>query len=109
MKRKICIVFIFGLAMIGSLCGCGKEENEVKSSYEELDVEYTLNEDSTYTCRGNTYKYKMDISGMDGDSQVTFVVLTNDVDIKFEDVSGSLKKAEISIEESPKFVILGWY
>lgn len=109
MKRRICIVCLFVLAVICTLCGCSKEENEKKSSYEKLDVEYTLNDDSTYTCRENTYKYKMDISGMDGNSQVTFVVLTNNADIKFEDISASLKKAEISIEEYPEFVILGWY
>ena len=109
MKRKICMISLLGLAMIGILCGCSREKNEIKSSYEKLDVEYTVNDDSTYTCRGNIYKYKMEISGMDGDSQVTFVVLTNNADIKFKDVSNSLIKAESSIGENPDFVILGWY
>lgn len=55
------------------------------------------------------YKYKIDISGVDGDLQVTYVVLTNNKDIEFEKVSDSLKKADISVDETPEFVILGWY
>lgn len=110
MKKRICIMCICVLAMASTLVGCSsKKQNETPSSYEELDVEYTLNDDSTYTCRGNIYKYKIDISGVDGDLQVTYVVLTNNKDIEFEKVSDSLKKADISVDETPEFVILGWY
>ena len=37
-----------------------------------------------------------------------YVVLTNDKSISFDDVTYSLKKSEISIDE-PQFIILGWY
>lgn len=73
-----------------------------------LDVDYTINDDGTYTCRGNTYKYKIEISGVDGEKQVTYVVLTNNTKTSFEDVAYSLRKAEMSTD-IPEFVILGWY
>ncbi len=73
-----------------------------------LDVDYTINDDGTYTCRGNTYKYKIEISGVDGETQVTYVVLTNNMGTSFEDVSYSLRKAEMNTD-IPEFVILEWY
>lgn len=73
-----------------------------------LDVDYTTNDDGTYTCRGNTYKYKIEVSGIDGKSQITYVVLTNNTETSFEDVAYSLRKAEMSTGIS-EFVILGWY
>ncbi|MCH5344602.1 MAG: hypothetical protein J1E64_11230 [Acetatifactor sp.] len=105
--------------MLG-LVGCGRLEalsirkideagkSIADTEFEELDVDYTTNDDGTYTCRGNIYKYKIDVSGIEGDSQVTFIVLTNDTEISFENISYSLKKAEISTGV-PEFVILGWY
>ena len=73
-----------------------------------LDVDYTVNDDGTYTCRGNTYKYMIKVSGVDGESQITYIILTNNEETDFEDVSYSLRKAEMSTE-TPEFIILGWY
>ncbi len=73
-----------------------------------LDVDYTTNNDGTYTCRGNTYKYKIEVSGIDGESQITYIILTNNTETRFEDVRSSLIKAEISTS-NPEFIILGWY
>ncbi len=73
-----------------------------------LDVDYTTNDDGTYTCRGNTYKYMFEVSGVDGESQVTYIILTNNAETSFEDVRYSLIKAEMSTG-TPDFVILGWY
>ena len=73
-----------------------------------LDVDYTTNDDGTYTCRGNTYKYMFEVSGVDGESQVTYVILSNNAETSFEEVAYSLRKAEMSTE-APAFVILGWY
>ena len=71
-----------------------------------LDVDYTANDDGTYTCRGNTYKYMIEVSGVDGKSQITYIILTNNEEIDFEDVRYSLIKAEMSTG-TPEFVILG--
>lgn len=76
--------------------------------YAMLDVNYTANDDGTYTCRGNTFKYKIEVSGMDGESQANYIILTNNAETSFEDVRYSLIKAEMSTE-IPEFVILGWY
>lgn len=108
MKIKICIVCLLGFIVIGILCGCGTSANETESSFVGLDVDYTTNDDGTYTCRGNVFKYKMEVSGIDGESQVTFIVLTNDTETRFEDVRYSMIKAEMSTGV-PEFIILGWY
>ncbi|WP_157668712.1 hypothetical protein [Lachnoclostridium phytofermentans] len=42
----------------------------------------------------NIYKFKIEVSGIEGESHVTFIILTNDEETSFEDVSYSLKKAE---------------
>ena len=73
-----------------------------------LDVDYNAKDDGTYTCRGNTYKYMIEVSGVDGKSQITYIILTNSEEIDFEDVRYSLIKAEMSTG-TPEFVILGWY
>lgn len=73
-----------------------------------LDVDYTTNDDGTYTCQGNTYKYMYEVSGVDGESQVTYIILANNAETSFEEVAYSLRKAEMSTE-TPAFVILGWY
>ena len=108
MKVKISFAILLGFIVIGILCGCGTSTNGTKSSIEELDVDYTTNDDGTYTYEGSIYKYKIEVSGIEGESQVTFIVLTNDTETSFEDVAYSLRKAELSTEV-PEFVILGWY
>ena len=92
MKIKICIAFMLGLIVIGTLCGCRTSTNGMESSFEELDVDYTTNDDGTYTHEGNIYKYKIEVSGIEGESQVTFIVLANDTETSFEDITYSLKK-----------------
>lgn len=108
MKIRICIAFMIGVIIIGVLSGCEPSTSEMESSFEELDVDYTTNDNGTYTCRNNIYQYKIKVSGMEGESQVTFIVLTNDKGIRFEDITYSLKKAGMSIG-IPEFVVLGWY
>ncbi len=76
--------------------------------YAMLDVDYTTNDDGTYACRGNTFKYKIEVSGFEGESQANYIILTNDKETSFDDVRYSLIKAEMSTE-TPEFVILGWY
>ena len=108
MKIKIFIAIMLGLIVIGTLCGCGTPANGMESSFEELDVDYTMNDNGTYTYEGNIYKYKIEVFGIEGESQVTFIVLTNDTETSFEDIAYSLRKAEMSTG-IPKYVILGWY
>lgn len=108
MKGKTYIAFILGLIIMGNLCGCETSASGIESSYEKLQIDYTTNDNGTYTYNGNIYKYKMEVSDIVGESKVTYIVLTNDTETSFEDIAYSLKKAEMSIE-IPEFVILGWY
>lgn len=108
MQSKIFIAIMFGLIVIGTLSSCSSSTNGMETSLEDLDVEYTTNDDGTYTCKDNIYKYKIEVSGIEGESQVTCIILTNNTKTSFEDVTYSLKKAEISTEEL-EFVVLGWY
>lgn len=102
--------------MLGLMCtlyGCGSSSHEestieTETTYEELDVDYTTNDDGTYTCNDIIFKYKIEVSGIAGESQATFIILTNDKETSFEDVSYSLIKAEHS-SGIPEFIILGWY
>lgn len=107
MNSKICITFMLGLIVLGILCGCGTSANGMESSFVELDVNYTTNDDGTYICGDSIYKYKIEVSGIEGESQVTFIVLTNDTETSFEEVDYSMKKAVLSTE-TPEFVLLGW-
>lgn len=108
MKRKICIAIMFGLICINILSGCGPSSNEKQTDFEELEVDYVINDDGTYTYEELKYNYKIEVSGVEGEKQVTFVILTNDKSISFDEITSSLKKSEISID-APKFIILGWY
>jgi hypothetical protein len=113
MKNKIYIAFMLGLIGMGTLYGCGYSSYEestigTESTFEELDVDYTTNDDGTYTYKDNIYKYKIEVSGIEGESQAAFIILTNDEETSFEDISYSLKKAEASTG-IPEFVVLGWY
>lgn len=107
MKAKNYIAFILVLISMSTLYGCESFSKE-ESTYEELDVDYTTNDDGTYTYKDNIYKYKMEVSGMEGESKVTFIILTNEKETNFKDVSYSMKKAEINTE-IPEFIVLGWY
>lgn len=105
MKKRLVAVLIMVVVM---MAGCGTSTNETKSSYTKLSVDYTTNKDGTYTCRGYNFKYKIEVSGIEGESQVTFVVLTNITETRFEDVSYSLKRSD-TITGEPEFILLGWY
>lgn len=79
-----------------------------ESTYTELDVDYTINRDGTYTYNDNDYKYKLHVSGNEGENRVTYVILTNNLETKFEAVKRSLIGSEL-ITGEPQFIILGWY
>lgn len=97
-----CAVYQFGEDIVVEIDG------QYWSYCAVLDVDYTANDDGTYTCRGNTYKYMFEVSGVDGDAQVTYIILSNSKETSFEEVRYSLIKAEMSTE-APAFLVVGWY
>ena len=65
MSKKI-MVFILGLIGMCILTDCRFSSNKEfksghESAFEEFDVDYTSNEDGTYTYKENIYKYKENI------------------------------------------------
>lgn len=108
MIKKLCIFLLLELLSISILTGCRTAEHDTDPSFKNFDVEYTINDDGTYTCSDHTYKHKVEVSGIEGELPVTFVVLTNNTDLTFEEVSYSLKRADITTDV-PEFIILGWY
>ncbi len=87
MKIKICYAILLVFIVTGAFCGCGTTTNGTKSSFEELDVHYITNDNGTYTYEGNIYEHKIEVSGIEGDSQVTFIVLTNDTETIVNDLN----------------------
>lgn len=110
--KKIYMVFILGLIGICILTGCSFSINkdikfEKESTFEKFDVDYTTNNDGTYTYKDSSYKYIIDVSGTEADTLTIFRILTNNKKTSFEDISSSLKKSDVS-NVVPEFVILGW-
>ena len=101
MKRKIGIAIMFGLICINILSGCGPSSNEKQTDFEELEVDYVINDDGTYTYKDLNYSYKIEVSGIEGEKQVAYVVLTND---KFKMVCNTGKIIPIIIMS---FVLIG--
>lgn len=111
MKIKFFCAIVLVLIVISNLLGCETSDNRMESSLENFETDHTTNDNGTYTHKGNLYRYKLEVSGTIGDkekSQVTFLILTNDTETRFEDVAHSLKTSEMSTG-IPEFVILGWY
>ena len=98
-KKRLCIFLLLELLLISILTGCRTAEDDTDPSF---------NDDGTYTCSDQTYEHKVEVSGIEGELPVTFVVLTNNTYLTFEEVSYSLKRADITTDV-PEFVILGWY
>lgn len=68
-----------------------------QTDFEELEVDYVINDDGTYTYKDLNYSYKIEVSGIEGEKQVTYVVLTNDKSISFDDVTYSLKNRKLAL------------
>ena len=106
MNRKG-ILLILG-ALVITMIGCGRTPAAEDVNYEKLDVEYVVNTDGTYSCRNTIFKYKTEVTGTDGDRRITYVILTNELDTAFDDVSYSLRTSK-NTTGVPEFVILGWH
>ena len=87
------------IAMIGLLtvllAGCGK--NDIAKVYEKSESDgivatyYEMN-DGTWQCDDRTYQFRLELTGRmpNAESDSYYVVLTDNEDLTFEDVSKSL-------------------
>ncbi|MCQ2424988.1 MAG: immunogenic protein [Lachnospiraceae bacterium] len=82
MKKTITVLLclVFAVSMIG--CGAGKPETVIEGNMKS----YSEMPDGTWECNGNTYKYKLEITGrIHGASRnSTFVYLSNLEEITFD-------------------------
>ena len=99
-KRIIPFAMAVVLAVSALSTGCGTSDKEVakanssskKSNNTKINAEKRTLKDSSedemglWECDGFTYQYKKELKGKvpDTDSEVTFVVLTNDDSVTFE-------------------------
>lgn len=58
----------------------------IDASAENLGKQYVVNEDGTYTFERKIYKYKMAVTSKSG---TIYIVLTNNPDLKYEDIEKS--------------------
>lgn len=93
------ILMILGLCTI-LLAGCG--ENEVVKTYDQSENDTALKtyyemKDGTWKCDDISYQFRLDLSGKmpNAEGESHFVVLTNNADLTFEDVSKSLFSSSI--------------
>ena len=49
-KKRLCIFLLLELLLISILTGCRTAEHDTDPSFKNFDVEYTINDDGTYTC-----------------------------------------------------------
>ena len=86
--KKIYMVFILGIIGICILTGCSFSTHK-DSALKEFDVDYTTNDNGTYTYKENIYKYIIEVPGTEGDTPTIFRILTNNKETSFEDISSS--------------------
>lgn len=91
MKR---VLALFGILAV-LLVGCGK--NNIAKTYKKsadngILVTYSERTDGTWEYDGEVFQFRTELKGRmpNAESDSYFVVLTNDKDITFEDVSKSL-------------------
>ncbi len=120
MRKNSLILLLLSTLLCCLVMGCGTknsgpvsdnnptETSSAISKSENMGVEYVMNGDGTYTCKGTIYKYKLELTGKGNGStkMSSFIVLTNNKDLTFNQTFNSMisSKAELG---SPYFVVLG--
>ena len=109
MKRKIIYLAVVMTLLCGvGITGCGKKDKEdtkvTSSSKENQNInivkrvyqEYEEDEMGLWESNGITYQYKKELTGEvpSSDEEVTFVILTNDDAVTFEQVFDSMYSSD---------------
>lgn len=63
-----------------------------KDTMSDVMIEYSQNDDGSWTCKDKVYQYKIELTGRDKGAEKDgwFLVLTNNKDVTFEEVSKSI-------------------
>lgn len=87
-RRWIAAIIIVFVLLFGFGIGYAKLSTPAENDRAVVTAvrEYTKNPDGTWSCEGNTYRYRLEISGRmpNAVADVTYVYLSNRVDITFE-------------------------
>lgn len=95
--------------------GSDAQERNPQEDTEQSGAEYVSfrtyqeNADGTYSCEGKTFRYLLKISGKTEEKPSTFVVLSNDEDVSFEDARYYFSSSEFTSSDTARFAVVGWY
>lgn len=82
--------------------------NENISLVHWYDVDYKSTDDGKYLCRGYSFNYILRVSGNTPGGTATFIILTNNMDIRFKDIEQTIASSA-DVTAAPEFILLGWY
>ena len=111
MKRRLWVAAAAMTALL--LAGCGEDGPEVVRTYKASESNvvrsYSEMDDGTWRVGEVYYQYRLELSGAFGTSggTVTVTVLTNQPDLRYEDVSGSIVTFDAGAAPDPDgFVVV---
>lgn len=99
---------MFYLLSAGVFVGCRTIANDSEFSSESFEDENTMNGDGTYMYNGYIYKYKIKVPKIKGEAGPYIVVLTNNLNITYEEITHDLSKANMDIGV-PEYVYLEFH
>lgn len=104
MKRNILI--LLAVFFISLIVGCNNKTAPVENAF--AIAEHSQTEDGTWTSEGRTYQYKVELTGRDYNAvqDGRFVVLTNDPDITYEEVSWSILSSQSDDSLDPNETVI---
>ncbi len=114
-REKRSLFFLLLLTFVLLLAGCGSNKNGIKKTYEATEngptYTYYEMEDGTWQCKDKTYSYRLVLTGRmhNAEKDSTFVVLTDDSKMTFEEVANALYSSDSSVIEDfeNKAVVVG--
>lgn len=104
-KKKKSPFFLALIALVFLLVGCGSNKDGIKKTYEAAEngptYTYYEMEDGTWQCKDKTYSYRLILTGRmhSAEKDSTFVVLTDDSKMTFEEVANALYSSDSSVVE----------
>lgn len=105
-KKKKSPFLLVLVALIFLLAGCGSNKDGIKTTYEAAEngptYTYYEMEDGTWQCKDKTYSYRLILTGRmhSAEKDSTFVVLTDDSKMTFEEVANALYSSDSSVVEN---------
>ncbi len=109
-SRTLEAVFVLTLsfllaASLAFLAGCGSNKTGIKKTYEAAEngptYTYYEMEDGTWQCKDKPYSYRLVLTGRmhSAEKDSTFVVLTDDSKMTFEEVANALYNSDSAVVE----------